>query len=397
MTRSHGVKSRSQVVPQAAGVALRGSSWNHTRGHAPLVATAADFTSRRSDGVRISWTPRSLYDFGTQSVDDLAHGYDLVVIDHPHIGLAAEMGSLLPLDEFIESDDLEALARRSPGRSHEAYQWGGHQWALAIDAACQVSAIRTDLLPIAPRTWEEVVELSRSGRVLWPLCGVDASASLLTLAAEAGHPCEPGTGRFLDRPVAEWAVDLMRRVGSNSDPRCWTMNPVDVLETLAETDNFAYAPLLFGYVNYERYDHPGHAITFGDIPGMGLGALPSGALLGGAGLAVSAYTEARREAVEYAHYVASGPTQRTVYFQAGGQPAHAEAWLDPEVDRAAGRFFSETAGTMERSWMRPRWPGFVKFQNALMTLFSDSARLRGDPLALLDEVDALYAEVEGCA
>ncbi len=73
-------------------IELRGSSWHHERGHAPMVATAAEYQRITGGAVRVRWEPRSLKEFGVASVEGLARDYDLVVIDHPHIGLIAETG-----------------------------------------------------------------------------------------------------------------------------------------------------------------------------------------------------------------------------------------------------------------------------------------------------------------
>ena len=121
-------------------VQLTGSSWHHERGHAPMVATAAEYERITGGAVRVRWEPRSLKEFGVSPVEDLARRYDLVVIDHPHIGLIAGTGCAVPVNEFTSAAELSALADRSPGRSHQSYHYDGHQWALAVDAACQVSA-----------------------------------------------------------------------------------------------------------------------------------------------------------------------------------------------------------------------------------------------------------------
>ncbi len=73
-------------------VQLTGSSWHHERGHAPMVATAAEYERITGGAVRVRWEPRSLKEFGVSPVEDLARRYDLVVIDHPHIGLIAGTG-----------------------------------------------------------------------------------------------------------------------------------------------------------------------------------------------------------------------------------------------------------------------------------------------------------------
>ncbi len=169
------------------------------------------------------------------------------------------------------------------------------------------------------------------------------------------------------------------------------MNPIGVLEELSGRDDFWYAPLIFGYLNYSRPGHPGRRVVFGDIPRFAAGGDPAGALLGGAGLLVSAHSPHRDAALGYALHVASAATQRGTYLAAGGQPAHHAAWSGEVADRAAGGFFSGTRQVMARSWTRPRAPGFVRFQNAMIGLFADSPRWLAEPERFLDDLDTLYA------
>jgi multiple sugar transport system substrate-binding protein len=371
-------------------VELRGSSWNHERGHAPMVATAAEYERMTGGAVRVHWEPRSLKEFGVASVADLCRSYDLVVMDHPHIGLIAQTGVAVPLGDVADPARLAELAAASPGRSHESYHYGGQQWGLAIDAACQVSARRPDLLPEPPRTWDQVLELSREGRVLWPLCDVDSAASMLTLMAGLGSPVTLAQDDPVDRETWLRALGLLREVAAASDPRCLRMNPIDVLEVLSATDDFWYAPLIFGYSNYSRRGRRDRPLAFGDIPALGPASEPAGALLGGAGLVVSAASAHRAEAVDYAMHVAAPQTQRATYFTAGGQPAHHAAWSDPAVDAASGGFFSGTGPAMESSWTRPRMPAFVGFQNEMIELFGRPERWMESPGSFTDEFEACY-------
>ena len=322
------------------------------------------------------------------SVEGLARDHDLIVVDHPHIGLIAQSGCAVALDEVIDPDGLASLAAGSPGRSHQSYHYAGHQWAVAIDAACHVSAWRPDLLPEPPITWAEVAELSRSGRVLWPLCDVDAAASMLTLLACLKAPVSFAAGDVLDRAAARRGLALMREIALASDPRCLTANPIDALEALGSGTAFCYAPLTFGYLNYARARHSGAQIRFGDIPRFAVDDQPGRALLGGAGLAVSASSKHPDAAVRYALYVASASAQRSTYLAAGGQPAHGEVWSDPAADELSGGFFTGTGPTMEASWTRPRDPGFVRFQNEMIELFGDSRRWLMYPEEFLDNLEA---------
>jgi multiple sugar transport system substrate-binding protein len=120
-------------------------TWKHDLGLAPMLATATEFREQHPE-VLIEWEARSLYDFGEAPLAMLAEQYDLLVIDHPFTGQAAQEQCLLPLDEHVSDLQLHKLERESVGPSHRSYLFQGHQWALAIDAAAQVSGYRPDLL-----------------------------------------------------------------------------------------------------------------------------------------------------------------------------------------------------------------------------------------------------------
>ena len=126
-------------------IELRGSTWDHTRGYAPLAATAEAYSAAHPD-VRIIWEKRTLRDFAEMPLPQLALRYDMIVLDHPWMGGCVATGSLLPLDECLSAEFLSDWAQNSVGKSHASYNYDGHQWALAIDAASQVSAYRPDLL-----------------------------------------------------------------------------------------------------------------------------------------------------------------------------------------------------------------------------------------------------------
>jgi multiple sugar transport system substrate-binding protein len=330
------------------------------------------------------------------SVEALARDFDLILIDHPHIGIMAESGCVLPIDELADRATLAALAERSPGRSHQSYTYDGHQWALAVDAACQTSAWRPDLLDSPPVSWDDVIALSRDGTVLWPLCDVDAAASLLTMAASAGRPCGTSSSAFVDREVGRYALEVMHAVAASSDPRCTQMNPIHVLDTMSRCDEFAYAPLTFCYVSYSRRGHTSSKLSFGDIPAVGT-TPPAGALLGGVGLAVSALRPQARAAVDYGLFVASADIQRGPYFASGGQPAHRAAWTDRDIDQEARGFFSEVSATLDRAWTRPRATWFAGFQNQMIGLFAGWRERADDIDDFLGDLDQLYREARSIA
>src|SRR5205085_9288159 len=129
------------------------------------------------------------------------------------------------------------------------------------------------------------------------------------------------------------ALALLADVVACSHPASLGWTPPAALEHMAERDDVAYCPLAFGYSNYARSGFRRHVVRFTAPPATDRGD-PIGTL-GGAGLAVSAYSPAVEEAVLFAGYVADGATQRGPYFEGGGQPGHRSAWLDEEVNAAS--------------------------------------------------------------
>src|SRR5262245_24466404 len=113
-------------------------TWNHPRGYDPMVACSHIWAEKT--GVTVVWAKRSLQDFETYPVEELAKTYDLIVIDHPHVGQITKEGCLAPLDVPGRETEQQQLRDASVGSSYESYEWQGRQWAFPIDAATQVQA-----------------------------------------------------------------------------------------------------------------------------------------------------------------------------------------------------------------------------------------------------------------
>lgn len=340
---------------------LKGMTWSHPRGYDPMVACSALWLQRT--GVSVEWEKRSLQDFETFPVEELARAYDLIVIDHPHVGQITTEACLEPLDIADRVDELAALAAGSVGQSFASYHWQGRQWAFPVDAAAQVQAWRPDALAAAPVDWEAVLDLARQGRVLLPLRPPHSLMSFYTLAANLGSPCAvtgPGDLIGLDGGIA--AYETLREIAALVDPACFAMDPIAVSERMSEPGlGIACAPLIYGYVSYAFAGFRPARLAFADIPAIGR-AGPVGSALGGTGIAVSVFSQARSDAIAFAYWIASGPIQRGPYAAAGGQPGHVDAWDDRAVNAATSDFYRHTRTTLEGAWVRPRHGGYMAFQ-----------------------------------
>ena len=335
-------------------------TWDHPRGYDPLVACSEVWLQERN--VAIRWEKRSLQDFESYPVEDLAKKYDLIVIDHPHVGEITAKRCLLPFDQPERDADRKQLATESIGPSYESYFWQGRQWALPIDAATQVQAWRPNLLDAPPATWDQVFRLADEGRMLCPFRPPHSLMSFFTLTANLGSPCDPGLLEFVNKDAGARAYALLQDLAQRIDARCFTMDPIAVLEEMSRVETrIACAPLIYGYVSYSIHGFRPARIHFTDIPVAGdHGAI--GSALGGTGIAVSAFSQNKEQAAAFAYWLASGPVQQGLYAASGGQPGNAAAWSSAQVNASTADFYGNTRATLDHAWLRPRHKGYIGFQ-----------------------------------
>jgi multiple sugar transport system substrate-binding protein len=367
-------------------ITLRGMTWSHPRGYDPMVATAEAWFEKT--GVRIEWDKRSLQDFESFPLEQLARQYDLIVIDHPHVGQVTAEGSLAPLDGSGRDAPLAALSAGSVGGSFASYTYAGHQWALPIDAAAQVQVYRADLVEPA-QSWDDVLRLARDGQVVLPMLAPHSLMCFFTLAANIGAPCNTGEGELIAAGAGAEVVARLAEITALIEPSNFAMDPIAASEAMARKDALvSLMPLGYGYVSYARDGFRPYALTFADIPLSG----HRGSAIGGTGIAVSAFSVHRDAAADYAFWVASGEVQRGLYAISGGQPGHAAAWEDDAVNADAHDFYRATRKTLESSYVRPRHNGYMAFQDAAAKRLNAGLLSAEAPGAIVAAINQLYRE-----
>jgi len=331
-----------------------GLTWDHPRGREAL--QAADFAD-------LEWQVQPLEGFESAPIDELAARYDLLVLDHPHLGDALATASLRPLDELFTAEELAAWSADAVGPSARSYQLDGHTWALPLDAATQVSARRPDLLPTAPATWAEALALDVP--VAPSLAGPHAFLSLCSIAVSLGAD-------FLDRSVAVEALSILAELAHRAPEATKALNPIGLLELMSSTDDLAYVPLVYGYVNY--------------APRVAFGAPPAGSrigsTIGGTGIAITRRCEPTPALLDHLRWLMSPQTQAGFIPSHAGQPSARSAWTQ------LGPFYTDTLDTIEASWVRPRFAGYIPFQTTASAMIRDGL---GDPTTI-DRVLAAYRE-----
>lgn len=370
-------------------VRLKGMTWRHPRGYDPMVATAAEW--QRLTGVEIAWDQRSLQDFETYPVEELAREYDLIVIDHPHVGQITQEGCLAPLDVAGREVERQHMADHSVGRSYASYYYAGHQWAFPIDAAAQVQVYRPDLLSAPLTRWAEAAELARQRRVILPMRAPHSLMSFFTLAANLGTPCAYEGSELIATADGAAVIETLRQVSDHIAADQYEMDPIAASEVMAVSDQFALMPLGYGYLSYALAGFRPHRLKFADIPAAGSNG-PIGSAIGGTGIAVSSFSAHQAAAIDYAYWVAGAEVQRGLYASSGGQPGHGLAWEDQAVNAPVDGFYQDTRATLEAGWLRPRYQGYMAFQDAAAQRLNAGLLAREDAVSIVAALNQLFKE-----
>jgi multiple sugar transport system substrate-binding protein len=389
------------VVPQTNRVQkgtiymkLKGITWNHSRGYVSVVATAQRFMEM-NPGVEITWEKRSLQAFADYPIDVLAEQYDLLIIDHPWAGFAADKNILISLEKHLPEVFLDDQAANSVGKSHESYNFNGMQSALAIDAATPIATYRHDLFEQEdrnlPNTWEDLLSLAKEGKVAFSGIPLNALMDFYMLCVtQGGEESFFGPEKVVSDEIGIQALEQLRELTSYCTEEMFNWDPIAVNEVMSTRNDIYYCPFAYGYSNYSRKGYSKYLLKSADLVSLNGKKLIS--TLGGTGIAISNRTRNLDIALDYAMYTASPEIQKTLFFENGGQPGHRETWLDAEVNRRSEDFFINTLPTLDRAYLRPRYENYFHFQDQAGDYIQEYNRNGGDPKAILQKLNQLYRE-----
>lgn len=341
---------------------FNGLTWDHPRGANTLIAAVRSWPGAGSQPL-IDWTTQPLEGFESHPIADLSERYDLIVLDHPHIGEAIARDCLQPLDAIFDKGTLAALEAETIGPCFSSYHMSGCLWALPLDAATQVMAFRQDLLGEAPpKTWQAVERLSSTtDRVAMSLAGPHAFLTLLSIASAMAPDNDLRRGDcWFEHEIVSEAYALLKRLTVRSPADALALNPIEILEAMTTGSDIVLCPLIYGYVNYAA-PGPGHRISFCDAPVERSGGMP-GSILGGTGIGISKRCVVTNELREHLLWLMAPVNQRQFIPEHDGQPSNRQAWRDPALNERWGGFYAATTTTIENARVRPRHDGYITFQ-----------------------------------
>ncbi|WP_420410293.1 carbohydrate ABC transporter substrate-binding protein [Hoeflea sp.] len=368
----------------------KGLTWDHPRGFNALDAASRD-TDVAGHGL-VAWDVQPLEGFESAPIAELCARYDLVVLDHPHVGEAVEAGCLHSIEDILGHDLITMLEAASIGPSLSSYRFAGKHWALPLDAATQVMAVRPDLTASIPVKWEDVVAFVEAGvPVAASIAGPHAALSFFSVCAALGEPpavADPET--LVSADIGKKAHAILSRIVRSMPEQAKPLNPIGLLDLMGREDSIALCPLVYGYVNYSRPADGRKPLRFHNAPRVA-GGHPVGTL-GGTGIGFSKRSAPDSALKAHVLWLMGKQAQCGFIPAHDGQPSRREAWFDAEVNAAWGDFYVNTADTLEHSYVRPRHSGYIAFQTAASAALRESFETDGPADEVLESLQDLYTK-----
>lgn len=386
----HSTSTQMHASVEEAHYRFTGLTWDHPRGYQALEKAAQE-----DHQALLCWKRQPLEGFESHSIEKLAADYDLLILDHPHIGEAVAHDCLLPLDELFSPQQLETWSQQSIGASMASYAWHGKQWALPLDVATQVMALRSDLRQEdIPLSWEHVAQRTPGKKLALSLAGPHAFLTLLSITASYGH-LPRKDDLLLSDAGFEQGLALLQQLYSQVPAWTIDLNPIGLLEAMSRGNEINIIPLVYGYVNYTRGDNLRQPLLFRDAP-TGSAKYP-GSVLGGTGIALTRRAKMNSALLEHLSWLMSTSAQCQLIPENEGQPSHRSAWLSDEVNSHCSNFYRMTLQTTENALVRPRFNGYIAFQNHAAHLIREALANQSSISSTIDQIRQIWRQALSAA
>ena len=287
----------------------------------------------------------------------------------------AAAGWVLPLTRFAPASDEFFPATIT------ANTWAGQLYALPWFADVGLLYRRTDFVPNEPRTLGELVTdakqaMARPGGPRFGIVWQGARyEGLITgfveyLGAFGGRILDDSGRVVVNQPEAVRALQFMR-----DELYTWHIAPLDVLTWHEEEARFAFQngtavfmrnwPYPVAAMSDKTQSRVAGKFAVSPMPASGERGGHSTAALGGAQLAINAYTESPDSAYRLIEYLAA-PEQMLERAQAVGQyPTRAAVYSDPRLRAAIAIPLDDARRAIESATPRPVTPIYTELSEIL--------------------------------
>jgi multiple sugar transport system substrate-binding protein len=266
--------------------------------------------------------------------------YDVIAMDVVWTAQFASAGWIIPLDAGMFP--LDGFLR--PAVDTATYD--GHLWAVPYYSNAEVLYFRKDILARAgkqpPKTWAQLESLAKT---VAPRYGMQGYAGQLApyegltvnfadaVQSAGGSILSPGGSVTVQSPQAETGLDFL----VDGLRQGWITKSSLSYEEESSAADFEAGKLLF--LNnwpfiYSQASQPGPGNNvvgkFGVAPLPGENG-PGSSSLGGANLAVSAYSRHQRTALAFIQYLTSLPAEKQLLVDSGFPPVWTSLYSDPAM------------------------------------------------------------------
>ncbi len=268
--------------------------------------------------------------------------YDVIAMDVIWTAEFASAGWIIPLESslFPLGDFLRPAV--------DTAMYNGHLWAVPYYSNAEVLFYRKDILAKTrkqpPATWAQLAEQAETVAPRYGLQGYAGQLApyegLTVNFAEAiqsagGSILSPAGTVAVDSPQARRGLDFL----IDGLRQGWIAKSSLTDEEESSWDDFESGKLLF--LNnwpfiYSQASQPGPAnkvygkVGVTPLPGL---AGPGSSSLGGANLAVSAFSRHQATAIAFIQYLTSLPAERQMLTDSGFPPVWTSLYSDPAMDR----------------------------------------------------------------
>jgi multiple sugar transport system substrate-binding protein len=188
----------------------------------------------------------------------------------------------------------------------------------------------------------------------------------------------------------------MQRLARNAPAGSEGLNPIALLEALANRSGIAMVPLVFGYVNYAVPAGGRRRVAFSDAPLLAKGSR-RGSVLGGTGIGITRAVEPSAGLLDHLRWLLSAEAQTGFIPSHDGQPSARQAWSSEAVNAAWGDFYHATRETAEQAWVRPRFDGYIAFQAQASAVVREALSAGTAPAATLSRLRQLWHSARSAA
>ena len=94
---------------------------------------------------------------------------------------------------------------------------------------------------------------------------VDSISCFNSIAANLNNPINKVPEKFVEKDLAVEILQMMKKLSQLVPKDCLSMNPINVLDIMSDSDDFYFCPQLYGYSNYSRVGFRKSVVNFGNM------------------------------------------------------------------------------------------------------------------------------------